>query len=210
MAVSSIAFLGSLAALVWPVVRGVSWRDVCHDIGWTVGRRPWLDPLLGVGGYAMTLPLLAAGVMMMLFLVYAQSLFADPPPTFAPAGGPAHPVILALTGDSWWPKIQVLFLASVAAPIVEETMFRGVLYRHLRGATAGSGMATSVIVSTTINGFLFAIIHPQGWVTVPALMALAYGFALMREWRDSVLPSMLMHGISNGLVISLLIVVFGV
>ncbi len=209
MAFSSIAFLCSLVALVWPGVRGVSWRDVCHDIGWTAGRRPWLEPLLGVGGYAMMLPLLAGGVMMTLFLVFVQSELTEPPPTFAPAGGPAHPIILALTGDSWWPKIQVLLLASVVAPIVEETMFRGVLYRHLRSATARSGMATSVIVRTTINGFLFAVIHPQGWVVVPALMALAYGFALMREWRDSVLPSMLMHGISNGVVISVLILVLG-
>ena len=210
MTVSSIAVLSSLVALVWPAVRGVSWRDVRHDIGWTAGRRPWLEPLLAVAGYVMTLPLLVVGVMMTLFLVFVQSQFGEPPPTFAPSGGPAHPIILALTGDSWWPKIQVLLLAAVVAPLVEETMFRGVLYRHLRSATARAGMATSVILSTTINGFLFAVIHPQGWVTVPALMSLAYGFALMREWRDSVLPSMLMHGLSNGVVISVLIVVLGV
>jgi membrane protease YdiL (CAAX protease family) len=204
-----VASLSSLVALLWPLVRGVSWRDACHDIGWTPGRRPWLEPLLGVGGYAMTLPLLAVGVMMTLFLVFVQSLVGEPPSTFAPSGGPAHPVILALTGDSWWPKVQVLLLGALVAPIVEETMFRGVLYRHLRGATARAGMTGSVILSTTINGFLFAAIHPQGWVAIPALMSLAYGFALMREWRDSVLPSMLMHGISNGVVISVLIAVLG-
>ncbi|MHC4108580.1 MAG: hypothetical protein ACYSTY_10890, partial [Planctomycetota bacterium] len=120
-----VASLSSLVALLWPLVRGVSWRDACHDIGWTPGRRPWLEPLLGVGGYAMTLPLLAVGVMMTLFLIFVQSLVAEPPSTFAPSGGPAHPVILALTGDSWWPKIQVLLLGALVAPIVEETMFRG-------------------------------------------------------------------------------------
>ncbi len=203
-----VAFLLSLGALLWPVLRGVSWHDVRHDIGWTLGRRPLLEPLFAFGGYAMTLPLLAVGVALMLMLIFLQQMFAAPPSTFAPAGGPAHPVILELAGAAWWPKVQILFLAAVAAPIVEETMFRGVLYRHLRGGTAGAGMALSILLSTTINAFVFAIIHPQGWVAVPALMSLAFGFALVREWRDTVLPSMIMHSINNGVLITVMIIAF--
>ena len=37
---------------------------------------------------------------------------------------------------------------------------------------------------------------------MPALMALACGFTLMREWRGTVVPSMIMHAISNGLVMT--------
>ena len=37
-----------------------------------------------------------------------------------------------------------------------------------------------------------------------ALMGLAYAFVMMREWRGSVVPAMVVHGISNGLVLGML------
>ena len=55
-------------------------------------------------------------------------------------------------------------------------MFRGVLYRHLREASASWRWLPSVIFSGTVSSFIFAIVHPQGIVAVPVLMALAYGF----------------------------------
>ena len=199
------AFFVSLGVLVWPVVRGVPWRQVRIDIGWTFGRQPGLEPIFGVAGYAMTLPLLFVGVVVFFLFMIVQTALAGPQPTFAPSGGPAHPVITDLAQGQWWATVQVLFLAVVAAPIVEETMFRGVLYRHLRDASARMGIVLSIVLSTFINTFVFAVIHPQGWVAMPALMALACGFTLMREWRGTVAPSMIIHGISNGLVMTMLI-----
>jgi membrane protease YdiL (CAAX protease family) len=40
-------------------------------------------------------------------------------------------------------------------------------------------------------------------------MGLAYAFVLLREWRGSVVPSIIVHGISNGLVLTMLIVMLG-
>jgi membrane protease YdiL (CAAX protease family) len=128
---------------------------------------------------------------------------AGPQPVFAPAGGPAHPIIAELGDGSALLIVQVLLLASVAAPIVEETIFRGVLYRHLRDASAGLGFVVSVLFSTLLAAFVFAVIHPQGWVAIPALMSLAVGFTLAREWRGTLIPSMVMHGVSNGLVLGM-------
>ncbi|MHC5002135.1 MAG: lysostaphin resistance A-like protein [Planctomycetota bacterium] len=198
------AFFLSLLSLAWPVIRGVPWAQVRRDVGLTLGRQPALEPVIGVGGYLMGLPILALGILGTLLLLLIQGLIAGPAPTFGPSGGPAHPVIEQLGGADWWPKIQVLALASIAAPIVEETMFRGVLYRHLRMATGRMPTVLSVIVSGLIGAFLFAIIHPQGWVAVPALMSLAVAFTLAREWRGTLLVPMIMHGVSNGLVLSLL------
>jgi hypothetical protein len=33
---------------------------------------------------------------------------------------------------------------------------------------------------------------------------------MMREWRGTIIPSMIMHGVSNGIVIGMLIVLLGV
>ena len=107
-----------------------------------------------------------------------------------------------------WQKVQLLTVACIAAPIVEETMFRGVLYRHLRQSTRGIGTAASIAISILIMSFVFAAIHPQGLVAIPVLMSLAIAFALAREWRGSLVPSMVMHAVNNGLAMTVLIMVF--
>ena len=88
-------------------------------------------------------------------------------------------------------------------------MFRGVLYRHLREGTRGLGWVSSAFISAVGVSFIFAAIHPQGLLTVPALMGLAFGFTLIREWRGTLIPSMIAHGINNGVVLLLTIVAFG-
>jgi len=88
------AFFASLIALAWPVFRGVPWSDVRSDIGWTAGRKPLLEPLIGLAGYAMTLPLLAVGVGLTYVLMMVDASIGSEAPEFSPIGGPAHPVVL--------------------------------------------------------------------------------------------------------------------
>lgn len=200
-------FALSLVALAWPVLRGVPWSQVRQDIGWHGGRSPLLEPLFGVAGYAMALPILALGLAGTLVLLFFTGA-AGGDGGFAPTSGGAHPIVDQLSGPDWWPKILVLLVGSVAAPIVEETMFRGVLHRHLREATRGLETAGSVVFSALFGGVIFAVIHPQGLLAVPALTSLAFAFALAREWRGSLIAPMVMHGVSNGIVLSILIAVF--
>ena len=42
------AMFGSLLALIWPRLRGISWAEIRADIGWTAGRRPLAEPAIGV------------------------------------------------------------------------------------------------------------------------------------------------------------------
>ncbi len=127
-----------------------------------------------------------------------------------PEGLPVHPIVFVLLGSDWCTRLQVYFLACFVAPVVEETMFRGVLYRHLREATAaGMGFFVSVMFSAIVVSFIFAVIHPQGIIAVPALMALAFGFTLIREWRGTLVPGMVAHGLNNGLVTTIAILVLG-
>ncbi len=204
-----LGFLASLIALRWPVLRGVPWETVKHDVGFHPGPRPWLEGLVGAGGYIAALPLIAAGIFFSLILMTIQAVIAPVAAPFAPAEVPAHPIVLQIADSGWWMKLQVLLLASFAAPIVEETMFRGVLYRHLRGSSGRLGIPLSILVSGSISSFVFAAIHPQGWVAIPALMSLAFAFVLVREWRGSLLPAMVLHGVSNGLVMLGMFFVFG-
>jgi membrane protease YdiL (CAAX protease family) len=187
----------SLTALAWPVIRGVPWRQVRRDIGWTAGPRPLLEPFLGIVSYASALPLLVIGAIVTILLM--RSPLGK---TLAP---PSHPVAEAVPQLGWWGIVQVLALACVIAPLVEETVFRGVLYRHLREASAGLGRVASVLLSGVVVGFLFAVVHPQGFLGVPPLMGLAIGFALAREWRGTLIPAMVAHGINNAVALAALL-----
>jgi membrane protease YdiL (CAAX protease family) len=105
--------------------------------------------------------------------------------------------------------LQIFFLASVVAPLVEEIMFRGVLYRHLREASYKLGFVVSFLVSAFVVSFIFAAIHPQGLLAIPVLMALAFGFTVAREWRGTLVPCMIAHGVNNGIALLLGIVILG-
>ncbi len=89
-------------------------------------------------------------------------------------------------------------------------MFRGVLYRHMRESTCRWPLLLSFATSALVVSFVFAVIHPQGLVAVPALMSLAIGFTIMREWRGSLISCMIAHGLNNALVMSLAAFVFNV
>jgi membrane protease YdiL (CAAX protease family) len=90
-------------------------------------------------------------------------------------------------------------MATVMAPLLEETMFRGVLYGHLRESTARWPRAASVFAGAAIVSVLFAAIHPQGWTGVPVLAALSFSFSLVREWRGSLVAPMVMHCLTNSI-----------
>jgi membrane protease YdiL (CAAX protease family) len=204
IALSGLAALGSLAALGWPVLRGIPWRQVCAEIGWRAGRRPLLEPFLGFACYATALPMLVVGLILVLILTKLRDRLGFGPDEFGPSEAPGHPIVFWVGRGGWVVWLEVLFVASIVAPIVEETMFRGVLYRHLREATRGLQPIWSVAVSVLLVSFLFAVIHPQGFLAVPALMALAIAFTLAREWRATLIPPMIAHGINNAVATVLL------
>jgi len=195
-----VAMFGSLLALLWPVLRGIPWRSVAYDIGWT--RPPkWYEPALGVACHLCTAPLLLIGLLLTLGLMGLVGLMpgegGDP---LAPVQAPTHPVVNWIGEAGWAGKLAIFVLACIAAPVVEETMFRGVLYRHLRDATASWRIAASVAFSALVNGVVFAAIHPQGVVAIPMLTAIAVGFSLSREWRGSLVAPMTAHAFNNGVL----------
>tara|TARA_B100000959_G_scaffold239079_1_gene259489 strand:- start:955 stop:1647 length:693 start_codon:yes stop_codon:yes gene_type:complete len=208
MGLSLFAFFASLVALFWARIRGISWNQIRKDIGWTGGKGVLKEILWGIAGYAMMLPILGIGVILVLLLIAIQSFFSSAvgSDSFSGTSGTAHPIVLDIANGGWQVRILLVTLAAVAAPIVEETMFRGVLYRQLRTSSNKLGIALSIISSVLLTSFLFAVIHPQGWIAIPALMAIAIGMNLMREWRGTILPSMIVHGMSNGLVTSMMII----
>jgi membrane protease YdiL (CAAX protease family) len=194
----SLPMILSLAVLAWPVWRGVAWKQVRQDVGLTLGEQPLLEPSLGFVSYMNSLPFVVVGlgiVVMLQFFVPKPSIASTP---FQPSPNMAHPLIQTLRDASLGEILPFFFLMSVFAPTMEEIMFRGVLYRHLRDATRRWPMG--VIISVLVMNIVFAAVHPQGLLAIPLLASLACGFTLAREWRGTLIPAIIAHGLNNSLI----------
>jgi membrane protease YdiL (CAAX protease family) len=175
---------------VWPRLRGVPWRELRYGIGWTAGRGLFREAGAGILGYFAGLPLLAAGVLVTLLLQRFSG--ADT----------AHPIVNEIVKGGPWRIVQLFVLAAVWAPVVEETMFRGAFYHHLRRRLPWPAAAAAV-------GLLFAAVHPQGWAAIPALGAIGFSFATVREWRGSIVGPAVAHALNNGAVTLLELLMMG-
>ncbi|MDG2292340.1 MAG: CPBP family intramembrane metalloprotease [Phycisphaerales bacterium] len=195
------------AVVAWPVIRGAKWNSVRTSIGWTRGAGLWKECGLGICGWFMTLPLLGIGVLIMLLLMVITS-GSGQGTGFEPISQPVHPIITAVAEGDVWIMLQVYFVAAMVAPFLEETVFRGLLYRQLRSASRAWSTVGSIAMSALVVSVVFAALHPQGVLAIPALAALATGMTLMREWRGSLLASIVMHALNNGLMITLMLVLF--
>ena len=202
LAINPFIFFSSLIVLVWPVIRGIPFSQVRQDIGWT-STKPLRDFLSAPVGYLATIPLVFITLMLMGGLII-QSVEPGDTEEFSRGQSISHPIQEYVADSDATVFLWIVLSACVAAPIVEETVFRGILYRHLRDLTSHWRTTVTVAFSAVINAFIFAAIHPQGVMLIPVLGSLAVGFSLMREWRGSLYPSMIMHAIHNGLVTCLM------
>ncbi len=182
-----------LLAAFWPLARGMSWSALRGALGWHVGGRGIAglpaEVGCGIAGYLAGLPLLVLGVLVALLIITLTG------------AEPSHPALEEATETTVVTALQLYLLACVWAPLVEETIFRGSLYASLRPTW-------HPILAGLLVAFVFAAIHPQGLAFVPALMPLAITFALLREWRGSLVAPIVAHAIHNFAITTLALVIF--
>ena len=93
--------------------------------------------------------------------------------------------------------VGLLLLVAVLAPLVEETVFRGVLYQWLRKSLpvwAAAGLSATIFATTHVIPTIFP------WLFVTGL-----ALALVFEYCGTLYCSMLLHGIINGVNVAMLI-----
>jgi membrane protease YdiL (CAAX protease family) len=107
-----------------------------------------------------------------------------------------NPQVEAITGGlslSTSDLLLLLFLVALIGPVAEELFFRGMLYpvmRRRRGPTA----------AVVLNAILFALIHFIP-ILLPSLFLIGLIFAWVRERSGSIIPSIVLHVVQNGLVV---------
>jgi len=120
MIISAGFFFGSLIVLIYPIMRGITFRQLCDDIGWKA-KGGFIDMLVSPVNYIAGTPLMFVGMICVLVLTVLAS-FMVPEKPFGTGVAAGHPIQDIIAGGQWWNLAYVVLMACVAAPIVEETM----------------------------------------------------------------------------------------
>ena len=141
--------------------------------------------------------ILPAGIIATLSLVLMLQLLQA-------LGWPMEPqeaVSLLSGANTVGVQIALAFVACLGAPLVEEVLFRGILFGSLR-------QMTNRWFAAIVSALLFGIIHLH-LPSLPALCLLGFFFALAYEFTGSLTVSIVMHAIFNSVQVIIAILYAG-
>ena len=110
-----------------------------------------------------------------------------------------NPQIAAISGEqgfSWLTFGLMLLLAGVVAPLVEEILFRGLLYGWLRSRLP-------IVLAVVVSAAVFAVAHVIP-ILVPARFVVGIILAVAYDLSGSLWLSILLHSLQNSLAVVLI------
>lgn len=154
----------------------ITFRDIIGDRSDLLKKLGW-----GFCGYMANFPL-----FLLALLVTAPLQKVLPPPS--------HEIIEMVKGSDPINQLLLYFVAAAAAPLIEEPMFRGVLFPALQRLFASP---TAAIILT---GCVFGVIHPQGPALWLPLALIGMTAAVLTRQTGSLIPAILMHFLHNSTI----------
>jgi membrane protease YdiL (CAAX protease family) len=149
--------------------RGAGWREALRQLGLRRFQRSALKWMAA-----------AIGVYLLFSFAYV-ALFGPPHQKDIAEGFGAVPV-------------QVLLIV-VAAPISEETCFRGMLFGGLRTRLPR-------LAAALLSGLVFGALHATtGFSAVPPLILFGFVLALLYERTGSIVPGIMLHMLNNAVAL---------
>jgi ABC-2 type transport system permease protein len=165
----------SAGAITYGLVRLIYWRARTADVPVILGNGAAHAVLWGVLGG------LAASAAAFVYIEIVRALDLFPVWRAAAFGDPAPPLWLAA-------------VAVIAAPIFEEFVFRGLVFRGLR-RSFGLGLATLA------SAAIFAIVHPP--ISVIPVFVMGAAAALVYQRAGMLLAPIVLHAVYNAAVLGL-------
>jgi membrane protease YdiL (CAAX protease family) len=141
-------------------------------------------------------PLLALVLAPLIAIIQLGAAAAVNAAILALTGQFENPQLEAISGGqgfAWTNFVIMLVLVGGVAPVVEETVFRGVLYGRLRTRMP---LVAAVLVSAAV--FSLAHVIP---ILLPALFVVGIILALAYELSGSLWLSILLHSLQNSLAV---------
>lgn len=167
--------------LVWAVVTGMGKRPFWRTLGWSWSSNvgPWTSICAAV------VVLVAGGVV-----------------TWVVGGEPTE--IDQIVSSSTAARISLALLATLTAPLVEETVYRGLLYSAFQRVT---GMRWAIIIVAFLFTFVHVYQYRNNLGVIAAITMFSLSLTFMRAYSGRLLPCYVMHLVFNGL--QSLVIVFG-
>ena len=173
---------GLTLLIAWFVVTRGNTYSFRQTLGWKMGKFRWWYALL------ITFAFYALAILLM-------SVFTDVENEFE-----------VMIKSSRYAVYLVAFFATFTAPLVEEVIYRGLLYSSFQ-RRFGAGVAISLVT------ILFTIVHvPQysvgatpDYATVIALLLLSLTLTCLRAATGNLLPCIVLHTVFNGLSSAMLL-----
>jgi membrane protease YdiL (CAAX protease family) len=180
-ALTQALMLVTVLLALWRLSGRPAFADFLKSVG-LYTRNIRTDLGVAVGLYCLALPVLTAVTVLSGWFFRG---FDTPP----------HPTLIWIQVlDSPLDRSLTYLQAALIAPIVEEVIFRGVLYPALRERW---GVLTGIALSSV----LFSLMHPNLPGGFLPLAALGASFAVAFQLRGSLLPGILMHSLHNFLTL---------
>jgi membrane protease YdiL (CAAX protease family) len=174
VASSVVAHLLTLA-LCWAMVTRFGRRSLLDSLGWR-----WLGPPVVV----KILMVIGTTVLMLaIFFVLERTLPASRETAFD-----------RLLKTSQQVRVAVAFLAVFSAPIVEEVVYRGVLFSALRNRT---GVISAVLVVTILFGAVHFVQYWGAWSSLVGVTLLSFVLTVIRAVTRSLKPCVAIHLLNN-------------
>jgi len=177
LAAAIIGFTGHLVilAVCWAVVTRVGRQSFFSTLGWNWAGLGVASRFYLVGGVVIGVFLLQS--LLRLFLPEAETTLFD-----------------EMLKSSLYVRILIAVMAVLTAPIVEEVVYRGILYSGLRSKTG-------LVFSTLTVALIFCLAHFQqyqgAWASLTGLFILSLALTLIRALGKTLLPCFVIHLVYN-------------
>jgi membrane protease YdiL (CAAX protease family) len=184
-----VSLLGVLPAhaasffLVWFVVTRAGRRPFWRNLGWS-----WPEHINPRRGLMMSAGL---AVLLLVIGIVITQLFG---------GGETQ--LDQLINSSYRARVATAFLAVVTGPLVEEIIYRGMLYSALQRAI---GMLWAVLVVSTLFAAVHVYQYYNNFGVIFVISILSVSLTLVRARTRRLLPSYVMHLTFNGIQALILI-----
>ncbi len=181
-----ISILGVLPAhvltflTVWFVVTKRGQRPFWQSLGWNWPRN--FGPWKAIG---LSVLLLVVGIMMTRYLPGTETQLDQ------------------IINSSLKARFTAAFLAAGTAPLVEELLYRGVLYSAFQKVL---GMTWAVALVSVLFAGVHVVQYYNNIGVITAVAMLSVALTLVRARTGSVLPSYVMHLVFNGIQAIFLVV----
>lgn len=171
---TSVAHLITLV-ICWPIVTKMGTRPFWASLGWHWGGR---SPLFWV--------------LFSVVVIAALVAFSQVAVRFLPEN--ENTPFAELLRSSAKVRIALALLATFSAPIVEEVIYRGILFSALRSRI---GVGFAVVCVTTVFAGVHVVQNSGAWVTISGLVFLSLILTLVRARTRSILPCVVIHFVNN-------------